>query len=269
MLAYPGLHKLGQLADVDVGIVTGLNDFFVLNNNKIKDIGAEHFKTLLVSRSGHLKGGIEFTKKDWNDNVKDNLPAYLLTIPATPLKALPPSLSNYIREGQAKGYHEGYKCRIRDPWYQVPSIWIPDAFMLRQIYDYPKIIVNSANATSTDTIHRVRLHEGTNVKQLAGSFFNSLTFAFAEIFGRSYGGGVLELEPSEAERLPIPYDSAENLDFEKLNGLIRDGKSKKALEYCDSTLLIKGLGLKHEEVSQLQKAGELLRNRRLNRKPQK
>jgi adenine-specific DNA-methyltransferase len=269
MLAYPGLHKLGQLADVDVGIVTGLNDFFVLNNNQMKDIGAEHFKTSLVSRSGHLKGGIEFTKKDWRDNIKDNLPAYLLTIPATPLKALPRSLSDYIKDGQAKGYHEGYKCRIRDPWYQVPSIWIPDAFMLRQIHDYPKIIVNSANATSTDTIHRVRLHEGTNVKQLAGSFFNSLTFAFAEIFGRSYGGGVLELEPSEAERLPIPYDSAENLDFEKLNHLIREGESKQALEYCDSILLIKGLGLKHEEVFQLQKAGELLRNRRLNRKPQK
>ena len=33
---------------------------------------------------------------------------------------------------------------------------------------------------------------------------NSVTYAFSEIRGRSYGGGVLELEPNEADGLPFP-----------------------------------------------------------------
>ena len=39
---------------------------------------------------------------------------------------------------------------------------------------------------------------------LAAASINSVTFAFSEVMGRSYGGGVLELEPREAEPLPFP-----------------------------------------------------------------
>ena len=47
--------------------------------------------------------------------------------------------------------------RIRKPWWSTPSLWIPDLFMLRQIHLAPRLTVNAAAATSTDTVHRVRL----------------------------------------------------------------------------------------------------------------
>ena len=43
------------------------------------------------------------------------------------------------------------------PWWGTPSLWIPDLFMLRQIHLAPRLTVNAAAATSTDTVHRVRL----------------------------------------------------------------------------------------------------------------
>ena len=99
--------------------------------------------------------------------------------------------------------------KIRNRWYVVPSVWVPNAFMLRQVHHYPKIILNDADATCTDTIHRVRLRNGTSAKTVAAAFLNSLTFAFSEVIGRSYGGGVLELEPNEAEMLPLPLLGAD------------------------------------------------------------
>ena len=115
----------------------------------------------------------------------------------------------FLAAGEAAGVPAGYKCRIRREWWVVPSVWVPDGFMLRQISTHPRLVANRAGATSTDTVHRVRLRagaggEGVRMEKAAVAAFNSVTFAFSETVGRSYGGGVLELEPSEAEELPVP-----------------------------------------------------------------
>lgn len=262
------LQTLGELADVDVGVVTGLNDFFVLRKSMLDSVGANDYTTLLVARSGHLDGML-FSRRDWERNANNDLNAYLLTIPEMSKGNLPNQLLEYIEDAERRGWHKGYKCRIRNPWFKVPSIWIPDAFMLRQIHDTPRIIVNDAGATCTDTIHRVRVHPGIDPHQLAGSAYNSLTFALAEVIGRSYGGGVLELEPREAEQLLVPYKQAENLNFNWLNELIRCGDIEKALDYSDSVLLIQGLGLETSEVRQFRSIWHKLKERRSTRKNRK
>src|SRR5262249_22472186 len=126
---------------------------------------------------------------------------WLLDAPDQPAD---PALLAHVDAGEAAGVHRGYKCSIRTPWWSTPSMWVPDLFMLRQIHLAPRLTVNPAGATSTDTVHRVRLVEPVDPAALAAVFHNSATFAFAEIMGRSYGGGILELEPGEAEQLPIP-----------------------------------------------------------------
>lgn len=262
------LRPLGELANVDVGVVTGLNDFFVLHRSILDSVGANDYTTPLVARSGHLSG-ILFSRHDWEQNANNDFNAYLLAIPKIPKGNLPNQLLKYIEDAESKGWHKGYKCRIRDPWFKVPSIWIPDAFMLRQIHNAPRIIVNDSQATSTDTIHRVRMNPGIDPYQLAGSAYNSLTFALAEVMGRSYGGGVLELEPREAEQLLVPYEQAKNINFNCLNELIKCGDIEKALDYSDSVLLIQGLGLKASEVRQFRSIWRRLRERRTNRKIRK
>ena len=86
--------------------------------------------------------------------------------------------SDTLRWEKSKGYHQGYKCRIRKRWYVVPSVWVPDAFMLRQVHAYPKLVLNTAQAVCTDTIHRVRFLNGANGETVIAAYLNSLTFAF-------------------------------------------------------------------------------------------
>ena len=87
--------------------------------------------------------------------------------PDVPFYCLPDELKEDITNGEEKGLNKGYKCRIRNRCYVVPSVWVPQAFMLRQVHHYPKIILNDAAATCTDTIHRVKLRNGTPAKTVA------------------------------------------------------------------------------------------------------
>ena len=260
-----GLTEAGKVIDVDVGIVTGQNQFFVLSSEQTKEHHLDDYTLPIVGRSGHLKGAI-FSEGDWRANAKANLPAHLLNLPNVSFDELPQAARDYITSGEESGLNTGFKCRIRNRWYIVPSVWTPDAFMLRQVHGYPKIIVNNTKATCTDTIHRVKLLNGTKGEVIAAAFLNSLTFAFSEVLGRSYGGGVLELEPNEAEKLPLPLKCAEQLDLTRLHALLLRDDIDAVLDITDKVLLIEGLGLSNKEAKTLRRIWQKLRDRRINRK---
>jgi len=259
------ITMLGEVASVDVGVVTGFNDFFVLNKEKRDEYRLGDFTLPIVTRSAHLKG-IVFSEKDLRVNIEKNYPAFLLNPPNTSLNEIAEPLKSYINSGEAQGVNKGYKCRIRKRWYIVPSVWTPDAFMLRQIHSYPKLILNKTEATCTDTIHRVKFLRRGIGKKLVGAFLNSLTFAFSEVVGRSYGGGVLELEPREAECLPIPLNGSEKLDFNLLHRLILSNNIDEALDINDEILLHENLGLTNTEISMLRGIWRKLQKRRKERR---
>jgi adenine-specific DNA-methyltransferase len=266
--SHPGITLSGRVIDVDVGVVTGENKFFLLNEMQVMDAGLEGFARKIVSRSGHLKGAL-FTGEDWRLNAAGQVPAYLLMAPNIPHETLPASLRAYILKGEEANYQKGYKCSIRSPWYVVPSVWNPEAFMLRQIHGYPKLILNDAEATCTDTIHRVRFNGSLDRRCVVAAFMNVLTFAFAEVTGRGYGGGVLTFEPSEAERLPLPLAGAENLNLEDFDRLLRTTGIEAVLARTDEILLKRGLGLSSQEVKMLYVIWTKLRDRRILRKHKK
>jgi adenine-specific DNA-methyltransferase len=265
MRRHPNITLTNRVLNVDVGIVTGRNIFFVLTQSQVKTFGLEPYLERIVSRSGHLKGVI-FSALDWQNNVKAQLPTFLFIPPDVPVDELSETLQQYIVYGEAQDIHKGYKCRIRKRWYIVPSVWIPDAFMLRQVHAHPKLILNVAQATCTDTIHRVRFLDGVNGKTVTAAFLNSLTFAFAEVTGRSYGGGVLTFEPSEAENLPLPLTGAKQLDIHHIDRLLRNDDIDAVLEITDKVLLVQGLGLSKSQARTLRSIWTKLRDRRINRK---
>jgi adenine-specific DNA-methyltransferase len=138
--------------------------------------------------------------------------------------------------------------------------------MLRQVHGHPKLILNSAAATCTDTIHRVRFRNGANRPAVTAAFINSLTCAFSEVTGRSYGGGVLTFEPSEAEYLPLPLRDAEKLNLDEIDVLLRNGDINAVLDITDPILLGDGLGLSKKEIQQLRGIWQKLRDRRIYRR---
>ena len=261
----PGIVRLGELADVDVGVVTGRNQFFVLRPSGTVEHKLSKYVRPLVSKSAHVRG-ISFAATDLEALEAADAPCHLLAVENELALADHAPLGAYVDAGEADKVHEGYKCSIRKQWWVVPSTWTPDAFLLRQIHDHPRIIANHTGATSTDTIHRVRMLNGLPPRDLAAASVNTMTFAFAEVVGRSYGGGVLELEPREAEALPFPDPHAmpEGL-ADDVDGLLRAGDLAGAVELVDRELLVARLGVDEELLERLRRVWERLRDRRLSR----
>jgi adenine-specific DNA methylase len=256
------MSRLGVVADVDVGIVTGRNSFFTFTDADADTLGLKRHCVPLVSRSAQLNG-LVYDSDCRASDLTSNYRTWLLNAPRESTNA---ALLAHIDAGERAGVHTGYKCSIRTPWWSTPSLWIPDLFLLRQIHLAPRLIVNAAGATSTDTVHRVRLTHVVDPKALAAVFHNSATFAFAEIMGRSYGGGILELEPGEAERLPIPAPAHASAELARdVDLLLKANEIDKALDLVDRHVLVDGLGLSGEVVAQCRAAWLSLRDRRTRR----
>ena len=131
------------------------------------------------------------------------------------------------------------------------------------------MILNSAGALVTDTLHKVRFNNGIDGRAVAAAFLNTYTLALAETLGRSYGGGVLTFEPGEMRRIRIPMLGAEELDIKKIDQLQREGKYDEILAYTDKILLYDQLHLSPKEVALLHSIWDKMRNRRLMRKQTK
>ena len=172
----------------------------------------------------------------------------------------------YLEDGSKDKHVQGYKTSIRDYWYVIPSIKLSDAFFLRRNNVYPKFVLNDAQAYTTDTMHRVFIHEGVNREAFVASYYNSLSFAFAEILCRNFGGGVLELMPSEVGGIYLPYREENAAIFERLDQMLRDKvPTEEMLDFTDEILLRQGMGFTEHEVEMSRSIWHELMDRRLNR----
>lgn len=251
-------------ASIDVGVVTGKNEFFVLSSDQVTELGLAEYTTPLVSRSAQLKG-TRLGETDWKSLSAAGDRVHLLNISSAQLERLSLKLKQYILDGESKDFHKGYKCSIRNPWYTVPSVWTPDGFAFRQIYDFPRLVLNTSEATSTDTIHRMR-SKGAKAERIIANTYTWLTAASAEIEGRSYGGGVLELEPTESERLLMPAKLNGAMSLADADKLIRLGRLDAVLEENARIVLMEHMGLSSTDCVLLKEVWTKMRDRRNSRR---
>lgn len=255
-----------DLFDVNVGIVSGENDFFLLNGTTQKQYGLDSSNTIpIVGRAEQLKG-IHFSESDLAELSASGRKMLLFVPKDVDYEELSVAEKAYIDFGVSQNYHTGYKCRIRKHWYVVPKTWCAEAFMLRQVNKYPRIVFNSTSAQNTDTLHKVKFKENIDGCSVSAAFLNSFTLAMCEIIGRSYGGGVLTFEPGEVRKLKVPMTGANELDFEHIDKLAKENKINEILDYTDKVLLEKYLKLTHKEVLMLRGIWERLSERRIRRK---
>lgn len=257
-----------DLYEVNVGLVSGENDFFILNRSVVAEHNLESTVLPIVSRSEQLKG-IQLTEKDFDRLIDAGKKVFFFAPGNAEVDDLTKEQKEYIEYGEENGYNKNYKCRIRPKWYYVSSTWDADAFLIRQAHLYPRMILNKKNALVTDTLHKVRFLQGVQGECVAAAFLNTYTFALSETLGRSYGGGVLTFEPGEMRKFRIPMRGADQLDLSKIDGWQRKGEIDKILEYTDGVLLREGLGLTQYEIALLHSIWNKMRDRRMARKNSK
>ena len=258
---HPSVFRFGQIASVDVGIVTGANKFFLVPDKTVSRYGLEPWACPMFGRSSHARGVI-YNGRTHDVNRKEGLATNFLWFKEARYSNLPESVRQYISLGEAEGLHRRYKCRIRTPWYSVPSVSSAPVAMLKRCHLYPRLILNRLRALTTDTAYRVR-PTAVAPARLVCSFVNSLTALTAELEGRHYGGGVLEMVPSEIERLLVPIADEPRSLLEKLDRAVRRGEAAERLLPSQDRLLLRAVGLERADEEALFSAWDRLRRRRL------
>jgi len=251
--------RFKDIATVDVGIVTGANRFFLVPDEIVQEYGLETFAHPMFGRSEHVAGVI-YDRRCHEANRRSQLPANFLWFDDVPVADLPAGARRYIRQGEAEGLPRRYKCRIRSPWYRVPSVYAAPAAMLKRCHHFPRLVLNRAGAFTTDTAYRIAPHK-VRADDLVFAFVNSLTALTCELEGRHYGGGVLELVPSEIERLLVPVGRWAGGLRELDRQFRRQLPAEELLEVQDRAVLQR-LGLTSSERERLRDAWSRLRRRR-------
>ena len=263
--------KFSEYGLINVGITTGNNSYFSVTDETSREYALDEVTLPLIGRSSHAHG-IFFTEEDWKRNRDDGKRARLIVFPEnTPFSDYPDLHKDYISMGETSGENTGYNCAIRDRWYIVPSVWVPDAFFLRRNNLYPKFVLNRCDAVSTDTMHRMKFYLGVEPENVLLSYYNSISFAFTEICGRSYGGGVLEILPGEMGNIMLPR--IDTIDSEFRNSLLqqideivrRDANIEAALDVVDKEVLVGMLGIEPDWCRACREIWKKLQRRRLGR----
>ena len=264
---------LGEYGSPMLGSVTGANKFFAITDATREQYGFTDSQLVKISPPGtrHLRGAT-FSATQWDELREAGERVWLLRPDADDIS---PGRIEYTDLGEALGVDQAYKCQIRKPWWRPPVSATPDLFFTYMSHNYPRLISNSAKVAFLNSMHGVRLREDVPkfvAEALPFMCLNSVTMLGAEINGRSYGGGILKMEPREAASLPLPkVDVIERAWLElkpqkaALDRQLQSGRWTEVAKRVDASVLGAGAGLGTDEASQLLGAARTMRERRLRR----
>ena len=239
-----------RIADVDVGIVTGANKFFLVSDDVVQQYSLESKAHPMFGRSEHCPGVI-YDQTQHDRNRENGYPTNFLYFDSENDGDV---YAEYLAVGVAQDIPSRYKCSIRQPWYKVPSVFSTPVNMLKRSNGMPRLILNRLNAYTTDTAYRITPNDRIDAETLVSCFLNSVTALSAELEGRFYGGGVLELVPSEIERLVVPYIDGFGENIDALNTNVREFDGKTLLEIQDKALFSNIPDIDYADIVILQKA---------------
>jgi hypothetical protein len=263
---------LDQWGDTTLGMVTGNNGYFALSRQRKAELGLRGSDVVRLSPPGssHLRGLV--LSPELLNRLEDNgKSVYLFRPGADPS----PAAQRYIDAGYTAGVQNAYKCRIRRPWYRVPLLRPADLLLTCMNADTPRLVTNQVHAHHLNSVHGVYLHDthraaGRELLPLA--MLNSVTVLHAEMVGRAYGGGILKIEPREADRWAVPSLELVNSRADELRAvrrqiatLLRHGRLMEAVAIIDDVLDLQAQLGSLKALKSLQVAHDSLSSRRTAR----
>ena len=265
--------NLGSYGAPELGTVTGSNQFFALSEGTRESYGLTRSDVVPIVPPGtkHLRG-TRLTKGRWEQLKLQGERVWMLH-PKT--KAPKEALARYIAHGEEQGVHKAYKCSVRKPWWRPPAVPVPDLFFTYMSHRYPRLIANDAAVTFVNSMHGIVLRQAAPTcakSALPLLALNSASMLGAEVFGRSYGGGILKMEPSEAAKLPVPSPAVLTEawgDIKKrrarLDELLKAGEWQEVVDEVDDAVLVRTAGVRSEDVRGLRAEAARLRQRRMRK----
>jgi adenine-specific DNA-methyltransferase len=262
MESSPGFTTMSCWGETTLGMVTGNNRFFTMSPAQASELGLQPGDLLAVSPPGsrHLRH-LTFRGSAYAALGAAGSATVLFRPagePSLPARA-------YIEAGERLSVDAAYKCRVRSPWWRVPLVKPAELLLTYMNADTPRLCTNRAEAHHLNSVHGIYLQPalrrlGMNLLPLAS--LNSMTMVGAEIVGRAYGGGLLKLEPKEADRLPVPAPDLLHTAGPELSAirlrvaalLRRPDGLLEASKLVDEILLAGSLGLASGEIKALREA---------------
>jgi adenine-specific DNA methylase len=272
LVAGSAFERLMSWGNTYLGAVSGNNQFFALSKPKVQELGLQKSELLAISPPGsrHLRS-LTFTECCWRALREEARRVYLFNPGEKPSEPA----RKYIRAGEALGVNEAYKCSSRSPWWRVPLVAVPHMFLTYMDRDRPRLVTNRVRVHHLNSVYGVRLQPGRTrlgMDLLPLAVLNSVTMLGAEIVGRAYGGGILKLEPREADALPVPSFAVVQTVSQSLRRIkqqvsvaLRQGDLAGCVALVDRVILTAGLGPTTDQIQALWAAREILFRRRAAR----
>jgi len=245
------LLRIADIADVRIGIVTGANPFFVLGASTAASHNLPESCLHPILAKFSMAPGASLTCADLEQARLKDQRCLLLDTGHPTLERKGSALRQYLATMPRAKHHANRTFKKRALWHQPDDRRNPDAFFPYMYHHGPRLILNEADTTSTNTIHRVYfkteaqpegVSKNTWQKACAVSILSTFSQLSGELQGRCYGAGVLKHEPSEAGRIRLV--SPEKLDarqvnrmFKQVDTALRNGQAEEARRLADIFVL--------------------------------
>lgn len=255
--------KVSDLCSSVAGIVTAANNYFIVSQKIVDKYELNDFVKPIIQKGMFVNGSAELSTKDYDILKKDNKPCYILDLNNISEDNFTDGLKYYLKIGEEKCIPQRYKCKLRGQWFHIPSIWKSEGFFFKRGHHYPKLLVNKADVYVTDSAYRIRMNEGMNIENFTMSFYNSFTLLFAELNGRYYGGGVLELTPNEFKGLPIPKYTDQPDDYKEFIQMFNKKNSIEEFLLDNDHRILSSIDISEADIKNIHNLYTKVKSRRL------
>ncbi len=194
---------LRELVDAKRGIATGANRFFVLSQDAVEAHGLKNGSLRPAIARARLATGRRIVPRDFEKWRAGGERVWLLDIRHTPPTEAERA---YLEVGKKLGYDKRTLARDRSPWYRMEQREPPSVLVTYMSKDGPRFVRNDAKLVPLNVFH------GLYPKRLTPAQVDRLIAhlngeAFRHQFrhaARTYGGGLLKIEPRELLALRVP-----------------------------------------------------------------
>jgi len=207
IVQHPKVKPLNNQAKVFFGIKTGYNEYFIVSKDRAKEWGIEReFLKPVVTSPKKIKGLIIR---------QENIDEYLFLCHKSKKELEGTNALKYLEFGEktrvkiertARSIEvplpEVPSLKGRKLWYDLPEYEIPP-IIFQELYDVEiRALWNEANSHGRAPLYYCIPKRKADAEVIVSYLNSSVAQMLLELYGRSYGGGVLDVKVYEVSKLP-------------------------------------------------------------------